>query len=149
MTIEEIIHHLEPGATISIANEPFSYAGKAHITLEGGDLRYWLFDNEGNILSISPDDEEIIHFLQVDEDLEPQSGMIFFRNKEYEFNYEDSGSVSSILGELDIEEDDQTVFADYESDNGQIVRIVTNQNSGEKYFYHGSTVVEEDILPVD
>jgi hypothetical protein len=149
MKIEEIIHHLEPGADITVANSPFTLSGKVDIALEGGDIRYWLFDSEKNMLGISSEDEEIILFSHEEEELEPDAGMILFRNREYEFSYEDSGSVTKVEGELPLEEGDQTSFSDYESDSGEIVRIVTNQNSGEKTMYHGTTVVEEDILSLD
>lgn len=148
MTIEELIHRLRPGAEMTVANEPFTYAGRIEVTLEGGDVRYWLYD-DGTVLGVSADDEEIVAFKTVDEDLEPQGGMIFFRGKEYEFTYQDDGSITSVDGEVPNEEGDKVAFSDFEADDGSLVRIVTNENTGEKEILAGGLVTEEEILNVE
>lgn len=148
MIIEEILHHFEPGDEMTVLNEPFSLKSKAVITLDGGDIRHWLFADEEKMLAISPDDEEIIFLRLLDEEVEPQDGIILIGGTEYEFSYEDSGVISKTIGELNAEEEDRIAIADYESENGEILRTVTNENNGEKEAYLGKMVVEDDILKV-
>ena len=148
MKIEELLHHLEPGAQVTVTNKPFQFTGKGKLTLDGGDLRYWLANDEGGMLAISPDDEEIVSFERVDEELEPEDGIVLHRGKEHEFTYEDSGAVTEVIGEASVEEDDRYGFSDYEDEDGAIVRLVTNENTGDLTAYYGHVVVEEDILPV-
>lgn len=148
MKIEELLHHLEPGSRITVSNKPYAYTGKAKITLAGGDVRYWLANSSGGMLAIAPDDEEIVVFESVDEEVEPEDGLVLYRGKEHEFSYEDSGAVTEVVGETEFEEDDRYAFSDYESDDGAVVRLVTNENTGDQYAFYGRIVVEEDILPV-
>lgn len=145
MTIEELIHHVQPGTEITVANGAFSCAGRATVTLEGGDRRHWIFDSDGGMLSVAPEDEEIIAFSSVQEEMEPQGELVIFGNKEYEFSYEDIGTMTESEGEVNSEVEDQLTIADYEAEDGEIVRLVTNQNTGGQLAYVGKTVVEEDI----
>lgn len=145
MTIEQILHDFEPGDELTVLNEPFSYKSKAVITLDGGDVRYWLFSEEENMLSISPDDEEMMLFRYLDEEVEPEDEMVLVGGKEYEFSYEDAGVVTETDGDLNAEEEDRFAIADYESENGDTVRLVTNENNGEVSAYQGKIVVEDDV----
>ncbi|MFC1787807.1 hypothetical protein ACFLZY_01150 [Patescibacteria group bacterium] len=148
MKIEELLNQIEPDSEMAIANEPFTYTGKAVITLDGGDKRYWIFNSDHSMLTVAPSGEELFHFLFSDEEIEPQSGVVLYQGDEFEFSYEDSGVISEIIGESDFEEEDQFSFADYESAEGALVRIVTNENTGERQVFTGTMVVEEDILKV-
>jgi hypothetical protein len=145
MTIEQILHDFEPGDELTVLNEPFSYKSKAVITLDGGDVRYWLFSEEDNMLTLSPDDEEIVFFRYLEEEVEPEDEMALVGGKEYEFSYEDAGVVTEIDGEMNAEEDDRFSIADYEGENGDSIRLLTNENNGEVISYHGKIVVEEDV----
>ena len=136
---------LEPGDRVSAFNEPFDCAGKMKLILKGGDERSWLINEEGRMLSISPKDEEIILFSALDEELEPEEGVILFVNKEYEFTYEDSGVVESASGEVMAEVEDNFLFSDYESTDGRIVRIVVNENTGETSRFEGQMISEDDV----
>ncbi len=145
MTIEDLLHDFEPGDELAVLNEPFSYKSKAVITLEGGDLRYWLFSDEENMLAVAPDDEEIVFFHLLDQTVEPDDSMVLVGGKEYEFSYEDSGTVTETEGDLNAEVDDKFLITDYESEDGDIVRLVTNESNGEVQAYLGKIVVEDDI----
>ncbi|HBK35018.1 hypothetical protein A2239_04350 [Candidatus Uhrbacteria bacterium RIFOXYA2_FULL_40_9] len=144
MDIKTLIS-LEPGDSVSAFNEPLHCTGKVKIILDGGDERYWLIDEEGGMLSLAPEDDEIILFGPVDEILEPQEEVILHGNKEYEFSYEDTGISKEVAGEVMAEADDHFQFSDYESTDGRIVRIVENQNTGEISRYEGQMISEEDI----
>ena len=149
MTINTLLNDLEPGSEITISNVPFMYAGKAKITLEGGDSRIWLYSQENTLLSISPDDEEMVHFRAVDEDLDTDGDFVSFQNDEFEFSYEDVGVVSDIDGDVDAEESDRFSFMEYESDKNGVLRVVLNENTGERQIYIGQTMTEADILEVE
>ncbi len=145
MTIDELLR-LAPDAALTVLNKPFAYAGKCVLALDGDGERQWLFEEDGGMLALSPADDEILFFEAVDETLEPEDGMILFRGKEFEFSYEDAGAVTAAEGAIEAEEEDRYGFSDYESDAGGVVRLVTNENTGETHSYVGMTVVEDDIL---
>lgn len=143
MMIKDLLH-LELGESVSVFNKPFLYGGKARITLDNETKLYWFFDDEDGMLAISPEDEELYLFTQIDEELEPDE-VVLFQNKEYEFSYEDAGVVAEIEGEVEMEEDDRYLFSDYQSADGEIVRLVSNENTGEAVGYVGRIVSEDDI----
>ena len=146
MKIEDLLHHLKPGSQISIHNKPFVYTGKAKVTLDGGDVRHLLFEEDAGFLAIAPDAEELVLFSLLDEELDPQGGMILHKGEEHEFSYEDAGVATGVDGGAAAEEGDRYSFSDYESDEGRVVRLITNENTGEIKAYEGTVVVEEDIL---
>ena len=148
MTIKEILQTLTPGTRVSIANNRFVCAGQMRITLEGGEARHWIFKAGGGMLSVAPSDEELILFESVDEEVEPDDDTILFRNKEYEFTYEDLGTISAIEGDAEGEEEDQLTITDYEADDGEIMRLATNQNTGVQLAFVGERVVEDDVTSV-
>lgn len=148
MTIDQLLT-AKLGAEYTVHNEPFSYAGRATVTLDGGDVREWFYDADSRLLAVSPGDEEIIYFELVEEEVEPQGDTVLYGGKEYEFSYEDSGSVSAVDGSADVEEEDRLSFSEYVSEDGQRLRVVTSENRGETATYLGDTVVEEDILAVE
>ncbi|KKW32485.1 MAG: hypothetical protein UY77_C0022G0001 [Candidatus Uhrbacteria bacterium GW2011_GWA2_53_10] len=146
MKIEDLLHHLKPGSQMNIHNKPFVFAGKAKITLDGGDVRYWLYEEDGGFLAVAPDAEELVLFHLLDEEIDPQGGMILHKGDEHEFSYEDAGVATGVDGGAAAEEGDRYSFSDYESDEGRVVRLITNENTGEIKAYEGTVVVEEDIL---
>ncbi|MBU0646188.1 hypothetical protein KJ611_01770 [Patescibacteria group bacterium] len=149
MKINDLLHNLEPDSEMTILNEPFSFAGQIEITLEGGEVLHWLFSNEGDILSVAPHNEELFFFQPLDEEIEPQGEVFFFRNKEYELDYEGAGTVTAASEDSGVEEEDQYSFMDYEADNGELIRQLHNLNTGEEQGYLGKIVVEEDILNIE
>jgi hypothetical protein len=149
MELKALLHDIKPGDELMVANQPFTYGGKVTMELDGGDVRYWLFDRDGGMVTVSPDDEEIVSFQTAAEALEPEDEMVTYDGVDYEFSYEDSGTVKAIEGETDMEEGDKYAFADYESGDGELVRIVTNQDTEDVYHYAGSVVVENDISLIE
>ncbi len=143
MIIKDLLH-LELGESVSVFNKPFLYAGKARITLDNETKLYWFFDDEDGMLAVAPEEEELYLFTKVDEDIEPDE-IVLFQNKEYEFSYEDAGVVAEIDGKISMEEDDRYLFSDYQSADGEIVRLVSNENTGETVGYVGRIVSEDDI----
>ncbi len=143
MIIKDLLR-LELGESVSVFNKPFLYGGKARITLDNETKLYWYFDDEDGMFAIAPEEEELLLFTQIDEELEPDE-IVLFQNKEYEFTYEDAGVVAETDGETIIEEGDRYLFSDYQSADGEIVRLVSNENTGETIGYVGRIVSEDDL----
>lgn len=151
MTTDEILHHLEPGTTLLVRNDPFEYVGKAEITLDGGDVVYWLFADDGSILSVNPQTDEMTDFWMVEEQLEREEGedIVAYGGESYELSYKDKGSVTTVEGETTVEENEGYKFEDFENDDGELVRILENENNGDQQAYSGGILVEEDIAVVE
>lgn len=140
---------LEPAAELMIANEPFTVSGKATVELDGGALRYWLFNSDGAMLTVSTDDEEMMFYRSIDEQPEPENETIGYQGKEYEFTYEDVGTVNHVEGESPVDSDERYGFSDYESDAGEMIRLVRNENTGDAMTFIGSLVGEDDVVEVE
>jgi hypothetical protein len=98
MTIKDLLKiHL--GDAVNISNKPFIYVGHTQIDLDDGQTIRWLYDDEGSMLSVSREDEEIIFFNEIEEELEPDGETIVYANKEYEFSFEDMGEIANVEGE--------------------------------------------------
>lgn len=138
---------MELGESVSVANEPFTKIGQAEITLDDGTTMFWLYDDEDNMLSVAPKEDEIVLFHQITEEVEP-SEVILFQNKEYEFSYEDAGVVKQIDGDAFLEEEDRNGFSDYQSKDGETLRVITNENTGDAVSYFGRTVSEDDLSEI-
>lgn len=138
---------LELGESVSVANEPFTKMGQAEVKLDDGTKMFWLYDDEDHMLSVAPEEDELVFFQQIQEELEP-SETILYQSKEYEFSYEDGGSVKHVEGDTLVEEEDHNAFSDYQSKDGETVRIITNDNSGEVISYAGRTVSEDDLSEI-
>lgn len=136
-------------AELMIDNEPFTYSGKATVELDGGDVRHWMFNADSGMLAVSPDDEELMMYRQLDEEIEPENETIGYHGKDYEFSYEDVGTVNAVEGDAQVESDERYAFTDYESDDGETIRLVRNENTGETMAYIGSLVGEDDVVAVE
>lgn len=143
MNIKDLLR-LELGESVSVFNKPFLYGGKARITLDNETKLYWFFDDEDGMLAVAPEEEELYLFTRIDEELEPDETLLF-QNKEFEFSYEDAGVVKEIEGEVAMEEEDRYLFSDYQSADGEIVRLVNDENTGETVGYVGRIVSEDDL----
>lgn len=139
------LYKLDLGDAVSIFNEPFTYVGHAQIELDSGHTLRWLYDDEGRMLSVAPQDEELILLHEIEDELEPDGETILYQGKEYEFSYEDAGTVLEIEGESATEEGDRYIFTDYQTAGGEIVRLIENENTGENSAYVGVYVSDEDI----
>ncbi|MBI5794412.1 DUF4178 domain-containing protein [Candidatus Uhrbacteria bacterium] len=145
MTIKELFK-LKLGESVRVANKSFTYVGHAKIELDSDRTIRWLYNDENGMLSISPEDEEIMLLQEVETDLEPDGDTITFKEKEYEFLSEESGAVVDTHGESVAEPDETFLISDYQTTDGEILRIVNNEASGENLVYEGKYVSEDDIV---
>lgn len=143
MTIKELLS-LDLSESVSIFNHPFLYVGRSELVLDDESKVYWLYSDEDELLSVSPEEEELVLFEKLEDEFE-QDETVFFRGKEYEFNYENAGRISTIDGETDTEVEDRYVFTEYQALEGERLRIISNENTGEILAYLGRIVSEEDL----
>jgi hypothetical protein len=132
---------------VSVANKPFTYVGKSEVTLDDETVLYWFYDDDDAMLSIAPDDEELILFTKIEEEIEPDDS-ILYQSKEHEFSYEAAGTVTKVEGDSITEEEDRYLFSDYQSAEGQIVRLISNENTGEVSAFVGRVVSEDDVSEI-
>jgi hypothetical protein len=146
MDIKDLLE-IDLSKSISVFNEPFRYMGRAEITLDNGAVLYWMYDDGDVMFAVAPDEEELVLFHKIEEEIEP-SDVILYQAKEYEFSYEDAGKITEIIGNPEEDEGDRYLFSDYQSQDGDTIRIITNENTGEVYQYIGKTVSEDDLTTV-
>jgi hypothetical protein len=143
MNLQELLS-LPLSETVSVFNQPFTYVGRVEVTLDDGSKMYWLFNDEDGMLSVAPDEEELITFDHLEDEVEADDS-VFLHGKEYEFSYEGAGKITSSDGESQMENDDRYLFNEYESSDGEKLRIVSNENTGETDAYLGRIVSEDDL----
>jgi len=143
MTLSELLS-FPIGETVSVFNQPFTYVGRVEVILDDGSKMYWLFNDEDGMLSVAPDEEELITFDHLEDEVEADDS-VFLHGKEYEFSYEGAGKITSSDGESQMETDDRYLFNEYESSDGEKLRIVSNENTGETDAYLGRIVSEDDL----
>lgn len=146
MTIKDLLS-LELSGSVSVFNHPFTYVGRSELTLDDESVVYWLYSDDDEMLSVSPDEEELVLFEQLEDEIEADDS-IFFRGKEYEFNYENAGKISDVDGTAETEMDDRYLFTEYQSAEGERLRLITNENTGEVSAYLGRTVSEDDLTEI-
>jgi hypothetical protein len=139
------LYKLGLGESITIFHKPFTYVGHTQIELDSGHRQRWLYDDEGRVLCVSPQDEELILFREIQEELEPEEELIKYQDKEYQFEYEDAGNVLESEGETVAEEDDRFLFSDYQTESGEIIRLIENETTGESSAYIGTYASDEDV----
>jgi len=143
MNLTELLS-LPLSETVSVFNQPFTYVGRVEVTLDDGSKMYWLFNDEDGMLSVAPDEEELITFDHLEDEVEADDS-VFLHGKEYEFSYEGAGKITSSDGESQMENDDRYLFNEYESSDGEKLRIISNENTGETDAYLGRIVSEDDL----
>lgn len=145
MTTVELIH-LPISTMLSVQNEPFRYIGKASILLEGGDTLYWLYDENGNMISIHPETEEIILFHLIEEEYEIEEDSVLFNNDNFDLSYQDKGTADESDEGAYINEKSIIELKDFQKGDGEIFRLLSNIADGEETGFVGAVVLEEDII---
>lgn len=144
MTIKDL-WKLHLGDALKIGTDPFTYVGHAQIEIDDGAKLRWFYDDEGNLFSVSLKDEELIFFKEIDDEVEPEGDTVVFKDKEYEFTSEDAGVVMDTNGESVAEVNDTFLVSDYQTPEGEILRIINNEETGENLVYLGRYVSEDDV----
>lgn len=100
---------------------------------------YWVYTKDGMWLSFDPEGEEIILFEDIDEELEPEDDTVVYGGEDYEFSYEGVAKVDDDDGGI------TTNFKDYENGDGDVIRIMEDDSTGEKSYAYGVKITEEDL----
>jgi PAS domain-containing protein len=146
MTINDILEHATPGKKLQVLNSPFVYDGKVTITLEGGDKLFWIFAEDDRMLSVNPSTEEVVSFMPLEETVEGDTEAVMHHGDEYEFSYEDKGRVELAEDGADYDENAEITFKDFESEDGEIIRLATSTHLEDPINFIGQATLEDDIL---
>ncbi len=130
---------------IVINDKTFQPTQVNKVNLSSGEIQYWIRGEENVWLCIDADTEEIRMFEDIDEELEPNDGAVFYGGDDYEFSYEADGKV---LDEED-EQIDTVEFKEYESPRGDILRLTEYEVAADVIQSAiGWTITEEDLQEV-
>ncbi len=152
MTPSDLLQTIEPGTTLLVRNDPFEYSGRAEVTLDGGEVVHWLFADDGSFVSVNPETDEMIDCWMAADEVEQDEedpDVVGYHGESYELSYHDKGSITAVVGETPVEEGETYVFRDFENDDGELVRIVENDTTGDTQAYHGAVLVEESVAVVE
>ncbi len=113
--------------------------GFEEVTLETGEVVYWIYTNTNLWLSLDPTAEEIILFEEIPEELEPEDETVVYQGEDFEFSYEgiarhQDGDTSEIYN-----------FREYENSHGKIVRITEDETTGNITIGIGTKVTEDEL----
>ncbi len=132
----ELVQNDQP---IVVRDKTVNPRGVEEVRLETGEMVYWVFTKEGMWLSFDPDGEEILLFQDVEEDLEPEDETVVYGGEDYEFSYEGVAVAEDEDGGV------TTNFKDYENPDGDVIRIMEDEATGDKSYAYGIKITEEDL----
>ena len=139
MTIAEVLSALQNDRPVVVRDKTFSAASLDELKLDTHETVYWAHGREGLWLSIDPGSEEIKLFEEINEELEPEDDTVVYRGDDYEFSYEGTATIK----------DDDTggamAFREFESADGDIVRITQYEATGDVVISVGTVITEEEI----
>lgn len=146
MTTQKILDQAQVDHVFKVLNTPFVVNDKITITLEGGDAMYWIFSEDGRLLSVNPSTDEVLALTPLEEEVEGDDEAVMHHGKEYEFSYTDQGVVTGSEDGSDFVEETKISFKDFESEGGEIIRIVNSTHTEDEFSYLGQATLEDDIL---
>lgn len=124
---------------IVVRDKTFTPRGVDEARLDTGESIYWVYTKDGMWLSFDPESDEIILFEDINEELEPEDETVVYQGEDYEFSYE---------GVIRVDDDDggtTTNFKDYQNTDGDVVRIMEDDATGDKSYAYGVKITEEDL----
>lgn len=143
MHVEEALIQLKNFDPVIVLGKTFEPETIDTVRLESGENIFWFHAGENTWLSVDPDSEEVISFSNIEEELSGGKEVKLYAGEEYEFSYESSAKV------MDEEGEQETVsFRDYESSEGNILRIMQYEISGDRVVAVGQIISEEMLQQV-
>jgi phage pi2 protein 07 len=141
MNIKDVLSRLQQEQSVLVKNLSFDPDTVDQAILDTGESVYWVRNESGRWLSIDIGSDEMTLFEEIDENVEQGDDSVVFQNKDYEFSYEGSGKIVDEEGtELEV-----VTFKDYEGE-GEILRIVMSEVTGERTVSVGEIVPEDDVI---
>lgn len=139
MQISAALEILGNDGPIVVRDKTFKPRGVEAVALETGEKVYWVPSEDGVWLSLDPEGEEIILFEDIDEELEPEDDIVVYGGEDHELAYEGIATTS-------VEDGGKTLtFKDYASSDGEIVRIMVEETTGDTTAAYGIKLTEEDL----
>ncbi|MFA5946879.1 MAG: hypothetical protein WC813_02540 [Patescibacteria group bacterium] len=139
MEIAQALEVLGNDAAIVVRDKTFKPRGVETISLETGEKVYWVPSVEGVWLSLDPEGEEIILFEDINEELEVEDDIVVYGGEDHELATEGTATMSAEEGSKVM------TFKDYASGDGEIVRIMEEEATGDKTAAYGVKLTEEDL----
>ncbi len=139
MKLSEALALVQEDESIVVRDKTITPRGVDAVTLETGEKVFWVYTREGMWLSFDPEGEEILLFEDIDEDLEPEDDTVVYRGEDFEFSYE---------GVAKIEDDDGGSvmnFKEYENSDGNLIRIMEEEATGDMSYAFAIKITEEDL----
>lgn len=141
MQISEALQALKNGDSIIVRDKTFEPHSIDEFQLETGETVFWVKDGENMWLSIDEGSEEVILFNEIEADIDPAAETIFYGGDDYEFSLE----VSAKVLDEDGEEIDQIDFKDFDRGDGQLLRAMEYEVSGDVMVVIGSKISDEEL----
>ncbi len=139
MKISAAIEILKNDEPIVVRDKTFKPKGAYALTLDTGEVIYWVYSNDDGWLSLDEDSDEILFMTELDEEVEPEDDIVVYGGKDYEFSYEGSAHMK------DDEAGENYVFKEYESPAGEIIRIMERESTGDMSYHSGVKLTDEDL----
>jgi len=139
MKISAALEILGNDSPIVVRDKTFNPRGVEAVALETGEKVYWIPSVEGVWLSLDPEGEEIVLFEDIDEEVEVEDDIVVYGGEDHELAYEGTATMAAEDGGKTM------IFKDYSSSDGEIVRIMEEETTGDKTAAYGIKLTEEDL----
>ena len=139
MKLSQALELVQNDQPIVVRDKTFLPRGVEEARLETGEIVYWVYTKDGMWLSFDPDGEEILLFEDINEELEPEDDTVVYGGEDYEFSYEGVAKVDDADGGT------TTGFKEFQNADGDIVRIMEDEATGDKTYAFGVKITEEDL----
>lgn len=144
MIIQEAIEKFRNGDAITIGDKQFDPTSFDEIKLETGDMLFFAEDEEqGVLLTIDEESEEVVLFQRVEEEIEVEEEALVYAGEDYELSMEGSGQIM-----IDDQESEKISFRDFETGDGSKFKMVEYEVSGDIRNWVGEIVIEEDLKEI-
>jgi len=145
MNVQSALELLMQERAIVVKGRTFQPTKIDKIHLLTGETEYWIHGEDHIWLSVDAELDEIRMFEDIDEEVEPSEGAVFYGSEDYEISLEGEGKV--------LDEDDELLdtvkFTEYESSRGAVLRLTEFEVSEDAIDVAlGSTVTEEELQEV-
>jgi len=136
-----VLTALKKGDSVVVRDRTFEPVNFDEFHLETGESIFWIQDHGDMWMAIDESSEEAILFHQVDADVEFGSESVFYSGDDYELSFEASATVVDEDGT----DTDTVELKDYETNDGQLFRMIEFEVVGDVMTLVGRKVAEEEF----
>ena len=138
MTIAEALKKVQEEQPIIVRDTTFVPQRVDEVVLESGETVFWVHANNGTWLSLDPEGEEVIHFENLDEEMEPEDDIVVYGGQDYEFSYESKITLLTDDGGT------MMMMREFEGPSA-IIRLIQDESTGDTSASYGRKVNEEEL----